>query len=378
MATLKTEEEIQNNPARRYISVAIFLSIICLGLGHIYLGRMARGIIIFSLKIIFSISLIILSLYTSLYFLLLEIIPNTLIIADIVYITKKNTFIKLKPYNKWYGYVSYYILVLVFLNLFLSPFIKSNFFETYRIPTGSMENTMLNGDYILVNKLCYGIHKPLTNKYLYEYNNVKLNDLIVFIFPGERDEVKPKEVLAYNQRCVGLPGDTIEIVDKALFNNNKEFPSPQTIKFITPIQKANLSNPRMFPKNSGWNEDNYGPIRVPKEGDKIKIDSNNYESWKYFVMKEENKIRLGRDNIVYVNDNPLTDGMYTVKRNYVFAMGDNRNNALDSRYWGFIPMENVIGKPYFIYWSWDMNINTIDLIKKISSIRWERIFREIK
>ncbi|MFA5404094.1 MAG: signal peptidase I, partial [Ignavibacteria bacterium] len=128
----------------------------------------------------------------------------------------------------------------------------------------------------------------------------------------------------------------------------------------------------------GWNEDNYGPIRVPKEGDKIKIDSTNFDSWKIFVIKEGKKIELRADKQVYVDDQPLPDGYYTVKRDYLFMMGDNRNNSLDSRFWGFMPRENVVGEAFLIYWSWDANIGFNEFFKLLGTIRWDRIGHLIK
>jgi signal peptidase I len=260
--------------------------------------------------------------------------------------------------------------------------IKVFLFEAYRIPTGSMENTLLVGDFLLVTKFTYGATTPRNIPFtdirvpyakLPGFKEPKLGDIIVFDFPGDRDEKISKEVLNYIKRCVGLPGDSIKVVNKVLYNNGVAFPNPPNSKFISPLQAANMTNPRIFPKGSGWNEDNYGPIRVPKEGDKIKIDSTNFEGWKLFVTKEGRKIEMRADKKVYVDDQVLPDGFYTVKRDYLFMMGDNRNNSLDSRFWGFMPKENVVGEAFMIYWSWDANIGFNEFFKLLSSIRWDRI-----
>jgi signal peptidase I len=266
--------------------------------------------------------------------------------------------------------------------------IKVFLFEAYRIPTGSMEETLKVGDFLLVTKFTYGAttprNIPFTNVRLPYiklpgFKHPKLGDIIVFDFPGEREEVESPEVLNYIKRCVGLPGDSIQIINRVLFNNGKIFPNPPQSKFITSIQSPGLSNPRIFPKGSGWNEDNYGPIRIPKEGDKIKIDSNNFEGWKMFLLREGNKdVKLGTDKKVYVNGEQLIDGYYTVKRDYLFMMGDNRNNSLDCRFWGFMPVENVVGEAFMIYWSWDANIPGSDLVRLFGSIRWNRIGQLIK
>jgi signal peptidase I len=261
-------------------------------------------------------------------------------------------------------------------------FIKVFLFEAYRIPTGSMEETLKVGDFLLVTKFTYGATTPRNLPFtdirvpfikLPGFKEPKLGDIIVFDFPGDRDEKQSKEVLNYIKRCVGLPGDSIKVVNKVLYNNGVAFPNPPNSKFISPLQAANMSNPRIFPKGSGWNEDNYGPIRVPKAGDQIKIDSSNFESWKMFVIKEGRTIRLGQDMRVYVDEQVLKDGMYTVKRDYLFMMGDNRNNSLDSRFWGFMPKENVVGEAFLIYWSWDANIGFNEFFKLLGTIRWDRI-----
>lgn len=261
-------------------------------------------------------------------------------------------------------------------------FIKVFLFEAYRIPTGSMEETLKVGDFLLVTKFTYGATTPRNIPFtdiripfvkLPGFKEPKLGDIIVFDFPGERDEKQSKEVLNYIKRCVGLPGDTIRVVNKVLYNNGVAFPNPPNSKFISPLQPANMSNPRIFPKGSGWNEDNYGPIRIPKAGDQIKIDSSNFEAWKMFVIREGRTIRLGQDMRVYVDEQVLPDGIYTVKRDYLFMMGDNRNNSLDSRFWGFMPKENVVGEAFLIYWSWDANIGFNEFFKLLGTIRWDRI-----
>jgi len=264
--------------------------------------------------------------------------------------------------------------------------IKIFLFEAYRIPTGSMENTLLVGDFLLVTKFTYGAttprNIPFTNVRLPYvklpgFKDPKLGDIIVFDFPGEREQVESPEVLNYIKRCVGLPGDTIKIVNRVLYNNGTIFPNPTQSKFIGNLQPPTVTNPRIFPPGSGYNEDNYGPIRVPKTGDIIKIDTMTFQRWKTFVLREGSTIEL-KGNKVYVDGSELVNGDYTVKRDYLFMMGDNRNNSLDSRYWGFMPVENVVGEALVIYWSWNADIPFSKFFDLLGSIRWERIMQLIK
>jgi signal peptidase I, bacterial type len=260
--------------------------------------------------------------------------------------------------------------------------IKVFLFEAYRIPTGSMENTLLVGDFLLVTKFTYGATTPRNIPFtniripyfkLPGFKDPERGDVIVFDFPGNRDELESEEVINYIKRCVGLPGDTIYITQKTLHVNGKIFPNPPYANIIGNPLPENMPNPRIFPKNSKWNEDNYGPIRVPKAGDKIIITPENFTSWEYFVMKEGNKIELTSDNRVTVNGEPLPNNEYTVQRDYLFMMGDNRGNSLDSRFWGFMPVENVVGEALAIYWSWDPAIPFYDIFRLIGSVRWDRV-----
>ena len=260
--------------------------------------------------------------------------------------------------------------------------IKILLFEAYRIPTGSMENTLLVGDFLLVTKFTYGATSPRNIPFtdvrlpyfqLPGFKDPKVGDIIVFDFPGNRDELVSPEVLNYIKRCVALPGDTILIVNRTLYNNGKIVPNPPESKFLGNPHSDNIANPRIFPEGSGWNEDNYGPLVIPKIGDKIIIDSSNYQAWEMFVKREGHTISMRLDNKVLVDDKELVNGEYTVERDYLFMMGDNRNNSLDSRFWGFMPMENVVGEAFMLYWSWDANIPFSQFFDLIGSIRWNRV-----
>jgi len=266
--------------------------------------------------------------------------------------------------------------------------IKVLLFEAYRIPTGSMENTLLVGDFLLVTKFTYGATTPRNIPFtdiripyfrLPGFKDPKPGDVVVFDFPGERDEKESKEVLNYIKRCVGVAGDTIKVVNKVLYRNGQIFPNPPQSKFIAPLQPANLANNRIFPKGSGWNEDNYGPIRIPKKGDIIKIDSSNFEGYKMFIIREGySNVILNPDGSLTADNRTFKDGNYEVKKDYLWMMGDNRNNSLDSRFWGFMPMDNVVGEAFLIYWSWDANISFADFFKLMGTIRWNRVGSLIK
>lgn len=265
--------------------------------------------------------------------------------------------------------------------------IKILFFEAFRIPTGSMERTLLVGDFLLVTKFTYGATTPRNIPFtdiripyfqLPGFKDPQRGDIIVFDFPGDRDDLESKEVVNYIKRCVAIPGDTIQIIDKKLYVNGQISPNPTHSQFDNVKRPQSFVNPRMFPKGSSWNEDWYGPIRVPKKGDKIKIDSSNYEGWKMFVMKEGHTIKLNSDRKVLVDDKELPGGEYTVDRDYLFMMGDNRNNSLDSRFWGFMPVENIVGEALLIYWSWDPSISFLNFFDLVGSTRWERIGNMIR
>ncbi len=260
--------------------------------------------------------------------------------------------------------------------------LKLFFVEAYRIPSSSMENTLLVGDFLLVNKFIYGAATPrnipftqvrIPNFRLPALNDPARGDVVVFDFPGSYNEVSSPEVMNYIKRLVALPGDTVQIIDKVLYINSQVLQDPPDAKFSESISRG--TNTDIFPRGRQWNDDNYGPVTVPRKGDVIKITPENIDDWKTFVKREGHSIRLSADNKIFIDE--TENSSYTVKNNYYFMMGDNRNNSSDSRVWGFLPEDNIIGEAMIIYWSWNPDIPFGDIGRLFSSIRWNRIAKII-
>ena len=180
--------------------------------------------------------------------------------------------------------------------LVLALFIRTFVVQAFKIPSGSMEPTLEIGDHILVNKFIYGTKIPFTSWNLLPWQNPKRGDVIVFIYPMDRDK-------DFIKRVIGVEGDTIRIVNKKLYVNGQAMPDTHAV----------FKEDMIFP-GEAQKRDNFGPITVPP-------------------------------------------GM-------LFAMGDNRDRSLDSRFWGFVPLNDVRGKAFIIYWSWDSQGTTV---------RWNRL-----
>ncbi len=235
--------------------------------------------------------------------------------------------------------------------------------ESYRIPTGSMESTLLAGDFLFVNKYVYGPKVPFTEIRLPAVDKVKRGDIIVFKYPKDRS-------LNYIKRCVAISGDNLEIHDQQLFINKKPVALPEHAQFIGTRVPAGEADYMIFPQFSGFNKDNYGPIHIPRKGDVVQLTAATYPLYSALVADEGHEVSLqGRE--VFVDGSPVQ--AYTVHENYYFAMGDNRDNSLDSRFWGFLPEKDLVGQALMVYWSWDPDLSLLtDPIGKIASIRWTR------
>ncbi len=186
------------------------------------------------------------------------------------------------------------IVVAILIALFIRAFVV----QAFKIPSGSMEPTLLIGDHLLVNKFIYGIKLPFIEHKFLIYKEPQRGDIVVFIFPKD----KKKDFI---KRVIGGPGDTVEIRRKKIYINGKHWDDSYGV-----YRDAEVTG--LVPR------DNFGPVVVPPE--------------------------------------------------HVLVMGDNRDRSFDSRFWGFVPFDQIKGKALILYWSWDKLSN-----KVVEKVRFKRI-----
>src|SRR5208283_5250241 len=196
--------------------------------------------------------------------------------------------------------------------------------QAFVIPTASMEDTLLIGDHLLVDKLAYA-PAGAVSKYLLPYEDVKHGDIIVFRYPVNISDT-------FVKRAIGVPGDRIKIVNQQVYRNGEL-----------------LSEPYIYHKS--------GVI------DSYKDNFPSEPSSMYLDLAREPRLR---DML----QNHVVNGEVVVPPDSYFAMGDNRDNSLDSRFWGFVPRENIIGKPLLIYWSYETSTDRLNN----SSISLDHLF----
>jgi signal peptidase I len=264
-------------------------------------------------------------------------------------------------------------------------FIITFIIQNTRIPTGSMEDTILVGDFVLVNKFVYGSSSP---KYI-PFTQVELpfftlpalreparKDIVVFEYPGDRDQLRATELgVNYVKRCIGLPGDTIQIINKVIYINGEQFWIPSSIKYLqySPVPPG-VVEPRIFPKGMPWNEDNYGPLIIPQAGAEINLNPYNAEQWATTINREYGKEVVSvRGSSVYIDGSPASS--YKFKKDYYFMVGDNRDDSFDSRFWGFVSRDLVVGEAFITLFSWNRDIPFSDLFRLLASIRLERVLK---
>jgi signal peptidase I len=202
-------------------------------------------------------------------------------------------------------------------------FVMTFVVQAFQIPTGSMEPNLLVGDFLLVNKLVYRNTDDAVDRFLLPKRDVRRQDIIVFKYPEDLTK-------DFVKRAIGLPGDKIEIKKKQVFVNNA--PLDEKYKFHSDSLTHSPND-----GSSDAQRDNFGPVTVPADS--------------------------------------------------IFAMGDNRDNSLDSRYWGFVPISNIKGRPWIIYFSYEAETNAYqktglaDRLKKIISFipraRFKRLLKII-
>ena len=349
--------------------------------------------------------------------------------------------------RSWIDAIGFAVIAATILRTFL--------IEAYTIPTSSMEKSMLIGDFLFVSKVAYGPRVPMTPiafplvhhtmpigngksyteavKLTYHrmkgLGEIERNDCVVFNWPAETlgRPVDKKE--NYVKRCVGVPGDKIELIDAQLMVNDAPQEEPEGMKKqwhynvstkgtglnpnilyekyditeggygrnkneynltltnesrdaiqnftnVTSVkrqyEKGGIYADYIFPhdKNFKWNVDNFGPITVPAAGETVSITTENLSIYKDIIERyENNKLEVVAGEI-YINDKVATT--YTFAMDYFWMMGDNRHNSADSRFWGFVPENHIVGKALFVWMSWDKNA------KGLNKIRWNRLFSSVK
>ena len=196
---------------------------------------------------------------------------------------------------------SFFPIVLIVLLL------RSFIAEPFRIPSGSMMPTLLVGDFILVNKFTYGIRLPVINKKIFEVNKPERGDIFVFRYPKD-------PTVDYIKRIIGLPGDKIEYHNKRLTVNGQDVTETSLGTYHGVGQGEDMTGAEEFVEN---------------------------------LTGVEHRILIR-------NNAPTVEFVYEVPEGSFFAMGDNRDNSNDSRYWGFVPEANLVGKAFFIWMNWDL------------------------
>jgi len=392
---------------------------------------------------------------------------------------------KRKKFEK--GFVREWVDAIVFA-VVAATIIRTFLLEAYTIPTSSMEKSLLVGDYLFVSKIAYGpkipntpisfpfVHHTMpltesTKSYLEWINlpffrfpgfgNVERYDAVVFNYP-EGDTVSTRyqsnrsyyvlkkeygrnrlwtdkrnfgEIIYrpvdkrenYIKRCIGMPGDSIKIVNRQVYINGDASNNPAGMQFqywvytdgssinprildklniteysrmaqpglfmfvLTEEAKAELNklpivkkiepfneaegdwDEGIFPQDSRykWNRDNYGPIYIPQKGVPIEINENVLPLYERLITVYEGNSLDIKDGKIFINGKAVNS--FTPKYNYYWMMGDNRHNSADSRFWGFVPEDHIVGKAEFVWLSLDPNKSLFT-----GKIRWNKVFRLVK
>ncbi len=217
------------------------------------------------------------------------------------------------------------LIIAIALALFIRTFIV----QPFKIPSGSMIPTLLIGDHLLVSKFIYGTEIPFTDKRILPLSNIKRGDVIVFTYPNYENDPSKKGV-DYIKRVIGVPGDSIDVRGRNLYINGEEIP----LKFLGDFRD----------ERSGMEYDEYQENLLGK---------------KHLVMYMKGKEATEKGSYLPVAKVP---------QGRVFVMGDNRDNSQDSRFWGYVPIENIAGRAFIIHWSWDWDSEGI-----LDKVRWKRI-----
>ena len=358
--------------------------------------------------------------------------------------------------------------------------------QPFGIPTGSMERTLLVGDFLFVNKWAYGYRMPMRpvalpflqgtifdtgqkgnpkddpKSYveavklpylrLPGYDEIKRYDIVVFNYPQDSVHTAIDRRDPYVKRCVGIPGDVLEFRAGRLFVNNQpekilgdeeqqhgyivttsaQLDIPQLYKAygFLPVQETQSNSgfiyifqgltdaiakdikalpevteikemveekgegalrfklnadktaytknidttQSIYPINKSWNQDWYGPLRIPKKGDVVKLDQETLPTYQWIISEYEHNKLENKNGKIYINGKETNQ--YTIKQNYYMMIGDNRDASLDARFFGVVPEENIVGRPMFTWMSLQGAFKDANSSYQAPfKVRWDRMFK---
>lgn len=243
------------------------------------------------------------------------------------------------------------VIVLIALAL------RATVVEAYIVPTGSMEKTIMVGDFLIGNKFIYGMRTPDWLGIPYtkigfnipwtrfpRFRKPEAGDVVIFKYPHNTHD-------KYVKRLIAGPGQTVEILGREIFVDGEHFFHPDHLQFSDREPKSEeWINPNIWPRGHG-NKDHYDALRVPSKGDTLSVIDDRDILWYVSIMDRHEVTQRG--NQIYVDGEAVDH--YIVEQDYYFMMGDNRDQSYDSRFWGFVPHEYILGEALFVYFSLDLN-----------------------
>ncbi|HSW55639.1 MAG TPA: signal peptidase I [Ignavibacteriaceae bacterium] len=272
---------------------------------------------------------------------------------------------------------------ILFLVAIIALIIKAFAIDAFQIPSSSMENTLQPGDFILANKFAYNIATPreipiadihIPQYKLFEVGKPEINDVIIFEFPPGFENDSLRGGSKYVKRLIAGPHDTLKITEGNIFVNGKTIQLPETFKTLKYEEQSWIQDAIIYPPGAKWNRVSYGPIIIPAKGDTIKITPENFERFQsVIVMDHGERSLLSEGTIVTLDGRAISE--YVLKQDHYFVIGDNFETSMDSRHFGFITDNMIVGKALFIYWSFDSKKVAPGPLGFLSAIRADRIFK---
>lgn len=240
--------------------------------------------------------------------------------------------------SNWHSwlYKGYQLVRVLILVIILSWLCKSFIISVYYVPSFSMYPTLSGGDYVLATKFAYNLrtpeYYPLTDLpfpyfYIDGVGSVQRGDIMIFDLPLFPQQLHPTQKENYIKRCVGMSGDTIVIIDDRY-----------------QLLRADKLTHQDITESGGQLS------RIPEKGSLISLVDSTKRIWKSIVHRDGNSLRIDSSGNVYINGKQSRS--YRVKQNYYFVEGDNRQHSSDSRSWGLVPKEDLIGKAEMKIWPW--------------------------